>query len=337
MPITKIELDNFTVFKKISIPFQKGINVLVGENGFGKTHIMKILYAACQATKHDVSFPQKTVLVFRPDQSMIGRLVNRKKSENNTAKISVISDSARIGMQFSTKTKKWEAEVTSEQNWEKQMSDLTSVFIPAKEILSNAWNLESAVKMGNVEFDDTYLDLIAAAKVDISRGVDSAERKKYLDILRGMSAGKVAVLEERFYLKPGNQAKLEFNLVAEGLRKIALLWQLIKNGTLENGSVLFWDEPEANINPKHIPVIADLLVMLEQEGVQIFVSTHDYFLARYLEVKRKESTAVQYCSLYREEDSIMCEVSEKFELLEHNAIMETFRQLYMDELGVKLQ
>ena len=38
--------------------------------------------------------------------------------------------------------------------------------------------------MGNVEFDDTYLDVIAAAKIDISRGVDSAARKKYLDILQ---------------------------------------------------------------------------------------------------------------------------------------------------------
>lgn len=93
--------------------------------------------------------------------------------------------------------------------------------------------------------------------------------------------------DDRFYLRPGTQAKLEFNLVAEGLRKIALLWQLIKNGTLENGSVLFWDEPEANINPKYIPVLAELLIMLESEGVQIFVSTHDYFLSKYIEVKRK--------------------------------------------------
>jgi len=54
----------------------------------------------------------------------------------------------------------------------------------------------------------------------------------------------VFVEEDRFYLKPENQAKIEFNLVAEGIRKIALLWQLIKNGTLEKGSVLFWDEPE---------------------------------------------------------------------------------------------
>lgn len=93
--------------------------------------------------------------------------------------------------------------------------------------------------MGNIEFDDTYLDIIAAAKIDVFRGVDSVTRKKYLDILQKTSTGKVVLQDDRFYLKPVTQAKLEFNLVAEGLRKIALLWQLIKNGTLEKGSVLF--------------------------------------------------------------------------------------------------
>lgn len=79
MPLTKMEAENFTVFEKISIPFCRGLNVLVGENGVGKTHVMKIAYAACQASKHDVSFSQKSVMLFRPDQSSIGRLVNRRK------------------------------------------------------------------------------------------------------------------------------------------------------------------------------------------------------------------------------------------------------------------
>ena len=144
--------------------------------------------------------------------------------------------------------------------------------------------------------------------------------------------------ENRFYLKPGTQAKLEFNLVAEGLRKIALLWQLIKNGTLEKGSVLFWDEPEANINPKYIPVLAELLIMLETEGVQIFVSTHDYFLSKYIEVKRRQDSKLQYISLYKNENNkVLCEIAPEFELLEHNTIMDTFRQLYREEIGVALK
>ena len=338
MPLTRIKIENFTVFEDITIPFSKGLNILVGENGMGKTHVMKLAYAACQSRKHDVSFSQKTTMLFRPDQSGIGRLVNRNKNGENTARVLVESDIAQIGMSFSTKTKKWDAEVKSEEKWEKQMSGTTSVFIPAKEILSNAWNLDAAVKMGNVEFDDTYLDIIAAAKIDISTDVDSVARKKYLKILQKISNGKVTVQDDRFYLKPGTPAKLEFNLVAEGIRKIALLWQLIKNGTLEKGSVLFWDEPEANINPKYIPVLAELLIMLEKEGVQIFVSTHDYFLSKYIEVKREKDSDVQYISLYKDEkNQVQCEIAKEFELLEHNTIMDTFRQLYREEIGVALK
>ena len=192
--------------------------------------------------------------------------------------------------------------------------------------------------MGNVEFDDTYLDVIAAAKIDISRGVDSAARKKYLDILQKISSGKVTLHDDRFYLKPGTQAKLEFNLVAEGLRKIALLWQLIKNGTLEKGSVLFWDEPEANINPKYIPVLAELLIMLETEGVQILFLHMTSFLSKYIEVKRRQDSKLQYISLYKNENNkVLCEIAPEFELLEHNAIMDTFRQLYREEIGVALK
>jgi ABC-type Mn2+/Zn2+ transport system ATPase subunit len=337
MPLTKFEAENFTVFKKISISFNSGLNVFVGENGVGKTHIMKLAYAACQASKHDVSFAQKTTMVFRPDQSSIGRLVKRGK--DNTAKVTVCSDTSKIGMTFSMKTTKWDADVKAESSWEKQMSELTSIFIPAKEIMSNAWNLDAAVKMGNVEFDDTYLDIIAAAKIDISGDSDINAKKKYLDILQKISLGKVTVQDDRFYLRQGNQAKLEFNLVAEGLRKIALLWKLIKNGALEKGAVLFWDEPEANINPIHIPILAELLIMLEQEGVQIFVSTHDYFLAKYIEIKRQKESRIQYISLYEDEEDkqIKCETENEFALLEHNAIMETFRKLYKEEVGVILQ
>lgn len=144
---------------------------------------------------------------------------------------------------------------------------------------------------GNVEFDDTYIDIIAAARVDLSHGPDTAERKRYLKILHQITQGRVTVADERFYLKPGNQARIEFNLVAEGIRKIALLWQLIKNGTLEKGAMLFWDEPEANINPKYIPILADMLLELQRNEVQIFISTHDYVLAKYLEIKQKKMTS----------------------------------------------
>ena len=84
-------------------------------------------------------------------------------------------------------------------------------------------------------------------------------------------------------------------------------------------------------------MLAELLIMLEKEGVQIFVSTHDYFFFMYIEIKRKSDSNVQYISLYKDEMSkVQCEIAKEFELLEHNTIMDTFRQLYREEIGVVL-
>lgn len=333
MALTKLSLENFTAFNAIELEFSKGINILIGENGTGKTHIMKLLYAACQAahgSKKVTNFPQKIVQVFRPDNANLSRLLSRKAG-NNSAKVQVTSGRNAIKASFNLKTKNWDAEIIGAQAWEKELSDLTSTFIPAKEILSNSKNLLNAAIAGNVDFDDTYLDLISAASVNISSGSDNAQKKKYLQILQSITNGKVKYENEEFYLLPENQLKLEFQLVAEGMRKIALLWQLIKNGTLEKGTVLFWDEPEANLNPSVIPTLVDLILELQSQGVQIFISTHDYILAKYFEVKRKENNDVLFHSLYQTDDGVKCETNVNFRDLETNAIISSFDKL-LDEV-----
>ena len=64
------------------------------------------------------------------------------------------------------------------------MVDLSSVFIPTKEILSNSWNLSNVVQQGNIIFDDTYIDIIAMAEVNVASGKDNSRKKKYLDELK---------------------------------------------------------------------------------------------------------------------------------------------------------
>ena len=331
MYLKEITMEDFTVFHRLTIKFSRGVNIFLGENGMGKTHVMKALYSACQAVKPDVSFSHKLVCVFRPDDYGIHRLV-RRMNHGGRARVRVESDQQAIQASFTNRTPKWNADVFYEDAWEKQTGNTESTFIPAKEILSNAYNLSDAVRKGNVEFDDTYVDIIAAARIDISRGPGTAEQKKYLKSLQKITQGRVAMADERYYLKPGNQARIEFNLVAEGVRKIALLWQLVKNGTLEKGAVLFWDEPEANINPKYLPVLVELLLELQRNGVQIFISTHDYILAKYFELRTLLRDEVVYHSLYREEVSkdICVETEKKFSTLKHNAIMTAFSQLMDD-------
>ena len=138
MPLTKIELNNVTVFNKMTVEFNTGVNVFLGENGVGKTHIMKLLYAACQAKKSEVTFPYKTVMVFRPDASNIGRLVNRDADGEKKASVKVSSNDASIAMTFTHKSQKYDAEVSGKAAWEKQMVDLSSVlFRPKKFFLTH--------------------------------------------------------------------------------------------------------------------------------------------------------------------------------------------------------
>ena len=39
-----VRLKGFTVFNDTTISFAKGINIITGENGTGKTHVLKAIY-----------------------------------------------------------------------------------------------------------------------------------------------------------------------------------------------------------------------------------------------------------------------------------------------------
>lgn len=343
MNIKSIKLENFTVFGDVAIDFSEGINVLIGENATGKTHLLKVLYSASRSNRYDVDFGQKIVRTLMPDEYRIARLVNRKPG-NHIAKIKVTAVNTeeekehQLSIFFDKKTKKWSGETKGKENWEKSFKDNSSIFIPAKEILSHSYKLVAATSVDNVRFDDTYIDIINSAKIDIAMGKNPVARASLLKQIEKMTDGQVIydAAKDEFYLKKGN-SKQEFNLVAEGIKKMGLLWLLAKNGTLENGSILFWDEPEANINPAYLSVVAELLLELQRNGVQIFLSTHNYFLAKYLEIKKNKGDKVSYYSLYStNEKCVCCEKSDDFTLLENNPITETYLQIYRDELGVKL-
>ena len=194
--------------------------------------------------------------------------------------------------------------------------------------------MNAASEKNNVRFDDTYLDIINAAKIDISVGRNNAMKDAMLKRIQEITHGKVLYDGKRdeFYLVNGS-SRQEFNLVAEGIRKMALLWQLVKNGTLEKGSILFWDEPESNINPSYISIIVELLLELQRKGVQVFVSTHDYMIASYFEVRKTKNDSIAFHSLSHASKSgeLIYEKKEKFADLKNNAIVSAFDKL-LDEI-----
>ena len=113
--------------------------------------------------------------------------------------------------------------------------------------------------------------------------------------------------------------KVDFSLEAEGLRKLGLLWKLIRNGLLEKGSILLWDEPEANLNPELYPLVAEILLELQKNGVQIFLATHSYNFAKYLEIRRTNNEQVMFHNLYRSHNLFSNEMQKIFPGMDDNS------------------
>ena len=129
--------------------------------------------------------------------------------------------------------------------------------------------------------------------------ISQREQSQLLLPLEKAMQGKVKLNRNgHFYLKTDSHGEMEMSLVAEGLRKIAMLAQLISTGALFEKGFLYWDEPEANINPLLLRVVAQVIVDLSRTGIQIFIATHSLFLLRELEIlSHQNSFEAQYFAL----------------------------------------
>lgn len=330
--IRKLKLENFTAFDKLDIDFSPGINVLIGENGTGKTHILRALYAACDITKSKKGFAEKITDVFSPSGKQIGRLTKRSaKSTSGSIEVKrCLSDSQDILIKLSLTNHTLRPDNARITGATKLWMDnpMESAFIPVKDMMANAPGFRSLYATRNIHFEEVYSDIIDRAFLPALRGPIDKDRGNLLEILQKSMDGKVIAKNEEFFLK-NKQGELEFTLLAEGFRKLGLLWLLIQNGTLLSGSILFWDEPETNLNPRLMQTVVSILMELQRFGVQIFIATHDYILLKEFDLAVKEDDKILYHSLYRDKDTgeIRYAPSDTFQNLSPNAIDDTFGSL----------
>ncbi|QFY44247.1 AAA family ATPase [Candidatus Methylospira mobilis] len=334
--ITRIKLENFTAFSSLDVEFSKGVNIIIGANGTGKTHLLKVLYAACAVTMgedKEKGFARKLLGVFNPYQQRMTRLIRRQQGLL-PANIAIRRDNGN-SLKAVIDTRKADVtnvHVTGEGKW--QTSGLESAYIPVKEMLAHAPGFLSTVAKREIAFEEVYVDIIKRAFLPTLRGPTDRDRKRLLNVLQTAIEGKVITKGEYFFLK-NKQGDLEFTLLAEGMRKLALVWLLIQNGTLLAGSVLFWDEPEANLNPSLMGEVVEVILELQRLGVQIFLTTHNYVLLKEFDLRKKKDDAVRYLSLFRDEDepdAVSAHVCDDYLGIDPNAIAATFNNLYDGEL-----
>lgn len=332
--INHVRLENFTAFAKLDRALSPGVNVIIGANGTGKTHLLKVLYAATAITTgedKEKGFARKLLGVFNPYQARMTRLIRRQQGlpaaeivvmRDDGAKLKAVIDNQKADVK--------DVRVTGEAKW--QGASLESAYIPVKEMLAHAPGFLATASKREIAFEEVYVDIIKKAFLPTLKGPIAANRQKLLTTLQKAIEGKVVAKGEHFFLK-NSQGELEFTLLAEGMRKLALVWLLIQNGTLLSGSVLFWDEPEANLNPSLMGEVVEIILELQRLGVQVFLTTHNYVLLKEFDLRQKKGDAIRYISLYRDEKkAVAANASDSYTGIDPNAITGTFSNLYDREL-----
>lgn len=273
------------------LDFCDGINVLIGENGVGKTTLLKMIYAATQWS------------IKQTDSGKTNRLLQFFSSNlsNNEALKNADNQKGYCYYKVSDGKHIFEDSLSHNGifNYDEWLGlNLQSVFIPTTEMLSHSKGFLALNQKYNMPFDGTQIDIIVNASLPETRETPPA-MTGVLQKISDVIDGTVIQEDDIFYVLKNDGRKIDFSLEAEGLRKLGLIWKLIRNGLLESGTILLWDEPEANLNPELFPLVAEILLELQKNGVQIFAATHSYNFAKYLEIRRTSESQVMFHNLYK--------------------------------------
>lgn len=292
--LSNLKIKNFTVFPSADLQFSEHLNVIVGENGSGKTHILKVIYSALSTSweegrKPTSSAPTKSLLqtrlaeklinVFRPES--LGRLARRKQGRER-CDVKLLFEDYRFNFEFSFSTNS-KTEVQVERLPEAWLEN-SPAYIPTRELLSIFPNFVPIYESHYLEFEETWRDTCILLGAPLQRGSKEKRIQELLAPIEQAMGGSIELDKNgRFYLK-NERGRFEMPLVAEGQRKLAMLARLIATGALMDKGFLFWDEPEANLNPLLIKEVAQSIVSLSKTGIQVFLATHSLFLLRELEI-----------------------------------------------------
>jgi len=201
--LKKIKFNQFTAFDRLEISLSVGINIFIGENGTGKTHILKAAYAACDITKSQGGFAKKVTDVFYPSRKQIGRLVKRSSvsSKGSLEIIREVDDAREITLRLSMSnhtTNPNKAKVSgATKTWIE--NPMEAVYIPVKDMMANAPGFRSLYEEREIHFEEIYVDIIRKAFLPVLKGPPDQQRKRLLEILQKAMGGKLLLKKRNFF------------------------------------------------------------------------------------------------------------------------------------------
>lgn len=331
--ITDIKVKNCGPLDDLKWSVGSGFNVIIGENGTGKTLLLKTLYTAIKSTEEYQRGNDKRTyrqildekLKWTFQLSKIGDLVTR--GEGRKFRFESVIDDEKVMFTFSQSAEKGVGDSVDPAKGR----SANSVYFPAKEILS----LDSIIRQSReidrqFGFDDTYYDLVKAVSKPTQQGKNW---KSFADARKGLEdiiKGRVEYIDnEWFYIR--GQSRYPISLTAEGVKKIAIIDRLLGNRIISPQTVLFIDEPESALHPRAVIMYLDILNLLVTQGIQVFIATHSYFVLKKLQLialKKKEKLPVVSLTSAGVHDHDLVKG------MPDNPIVEASVSLYEEEIGL---
>ena len=292
--IEHLYLKNFTAFNDLSLDFSPRINVIIGENGTGKTHLLKAAYGLCPSallfkSKPVVSVDElgaaltaKLLRLFMPLDNKLGKM--HRQGATDQAYLSARFDQEqRIFATFFNNSRT--LAVHDRAHYGRYRDE--AVFIPTKEVLSFMKGFNSLYEKYGLSFDQTYQDLCLLLDLPEVRPENLHEKSKWaMEKIKKTCGGRFIFYGGGKVTFSTGDAEYSANSIAEGFRKIGMLSRLLETGAIQPGvsGPLFWDEPEANLNPKLVKLLVQILLELSRNGQQIILATHDYVLLKWFDL-----------------------------------------------------
>ena len=322
--LTSAKFKNFTTLPNDELKFAAHLNIIVGENGLGKSHVLKAMYSLLkvQSNKNieltksalEKAYAEKLVAVMRPES--LGRLVKRKQGRDRCELTLNMRETRQCTTIAFASSAKSQVEVSRAPS---EALPLSPVYLPTRELATLAPWFVPFYDNYHLEFEETWRDTVSLLGAPSVKGQREKAVAQLLAPLETAMNGKVVVDSKtgRFYLSVQGGGQMEMPLVAEGVRKLVMLARLISTGVLLEQGYLFWDEPETNLNPKLIRTVAASIVHLASHGIQVFIATHSLFLMRELEIlcsqPSGEKIESRYFGLHTSEGGVALTQGDKLE------------------------
>ncbi len=318
--ISSLFLENFTVFARFDEKFSPGINVIAGENSTGKSHLIKLCYAAtkaiypdslpgvpeCSVSEHD--FPDliadKLRSVFRC--ATLGALVRGGETK---AVVTISYATGRtLSFSFTHSSKKVRI---NQSPGVVEGAQRSPICIPILDVFGMYPDLQPIYRAYPMSMDASAADLAETSvqRADPKQLASDPFAAEGVDKVLAQLAQTMGAIN----FKRGEIPQIggrPITLAADGYRKLATIWHLLSNGLLHPGCSLFWDEPDAHLNPKLQQLLADAVTAVAGLGVQIVMASHSLFFMRQLHLstaRRDEIIDQRYLSLSPSESGVIAQ------------------------------